>query len=85
MKTKYKILIEKLISKILTAVHKDKAMVKRDVINWFLDLNEGIVLSIILFVKFESSIVEVSNYLIKDIYYYTNKIKDEMLNYIFLK
>ena len=85
MKTKNKILIEKLISKILTAVHKDKAMVKRDVINWFLDLNEGIVLSIILFVKFESSIVEVSNYLIKDIYYYTNNIKDEMLNYIFLK
>lgn len=66
MKTKYKILIAKFISKILTFFYKNNILVKRGGINWCLDLNEGIDLSIFLFGKFESSITQISKHLIKD-------------------
>jgi FkbM family methyltransferase len=66
MKTKHKILFAKFISKIITFIYKDKVLVRRNGINWFLDLNEGIDLSIFLFGKFEKSILKVSKFLIKN-------------------
>lgn len=66
MKTKHKILFAKFISKIITFIYKDKVLVRRNGINWFLDLNEGIDLSIFLFGKFENSILKVSKFLIKN-------------------
>ena len=57
MKTKHKILFAKFISKIITFIYKNKVLVRRNSINWFLDLNEGIDLSIFLFGKFENSIL----------------------------
>lgn len=66
MKTKHKILFAKFISKIITFIYKDKVLVKRNGINWFLDLNEGIDLSIFLFGKFENSILNASKFLIKN-------------------
>ena len=66
MKTKHKILFAKFISKIITFIYKGKVLVRRNGINWFLDLNEGIDLSIFLFGKFENSILKVSKFLIKN-------------------
>ena len=53
MKTKYKILIAKIIYRILKLFFiNDRRKVSRNGINWFLELNEGIDLSIFLFGNF---------------------------------
>ena len=66
MKTKHKIFLAKFISKIITFFYNQKVLVKRGNINWELNLNEGIDLSIFLFGKFESSIVDIAKYLINE-------------------
>ena len=66
MKTKHKIFFAKFISKIITFFYKEKVLSKRGNINWELNLNEGIDLSIFLFGKFESSIVDVAKNLINN-------------------
>ena len=66
MKTKHKILFARIISILITFFYKKKVLVKRSGIYWYLDLNEGIDLSIFLFGKFEDSIIEVAKYLIKN-------------------
>lgn len=62
MKTKYKILIAKIILKILIFFKvKLNQNVKRNNINWKLDLNEGIDLSIYIFGNFERELLNVTN------------------------
>tara|TARA_Y100000590_G_scaffold399203_1_gene482180 strand:+ start:1298 stop:2116 length:819 start_codon:yes stop_codon:yes gene_type:complete len=59
MKTKYKILIAKLIFNIISLFRfNKKTNCKRNSINWSLDLSEAIDLSIYLFGKFEHEIVD---------------------------
>ncbi len=59
MKTKYKIFFAKIIFKILSLL-KNKIIfkIKKNNINWKLDLSEGIDLSIYIFGKFEYEIIE---------------------------
>ena len=67
MKTKYKILIAKIIYKILKLFFiNDRRKVSRNGINWLLDLNEGIDLSIFLFGNFEKSILRNGKKLLKN-------------------
>ena len=67
MKTKYKILIAKIIYKILKLFFiNDRRKVSRNGINWLLDLNEGIDLSIFLFGNFEKSILRNAKKLLKN-------------------
>lgn len=56
MKTKNKIFIGKIISKIITLFFSKEQQVKRNSISWRLDLNEGIDLSIFLFGTSEKKI-----------------------------
>ncbi len=59
MKTKHKILFAKIIFKIISIVKKKKIIkVKKNGINWELDLSEGIDLSIFIFGKFEYEIIK---------------------------
>ena len=65
MKTKQKIFIAKIISKIVIFIlGKFIVRVKRNEINWSLDLREGIDLTIFIFNNFEKSILEISQKLI---------------------
>ena len=67
MKTKYKIYLAKIIYflvKIFT--RKDNIIVRRNGINWSLELNEGIDLSIFIFGNFEKSILATSKKLIQN-------------------
>ena len=65
MKTKQKIFIAKIISKIIIFIlGKFIVYVKRNEINWSLDLREGIDLTIFIFNNFEKSILEISQRLI---------------------
>ena len=67
MKTKYKILIAKIIYRILKLFFiNDSRKVTRNGINWFLELNEGIDLSIFLFGNFEKSILRNAKKLLKN-------------------
>ena len=67
MKTKYKILIAKIIYKILKLFFiNDRRKVSRNGINWLLELNEGIDLSIFLFGNFEKSILRNAKKLLKN-------------------
>jgi FkbM family methyltransferase len=67
MKTKQKIFIAKIISKIVIFfLRKHKVRVKRNNINWELDLREGIDLTIFIFNNFEKSILDTSNKLIQN-------------------
>ena len=66
MKTKNKIFIAKVISKLLRIFIKKPIKVKRNSINWFLDLNEGIDLSIFLFGSSESNVFKLKKILNKD-------------------
>ena len=53
MKTKYKIFIAKVLYFIIKLFNRnDQKIVSRNGINWFLDLNEGIDLSIYIFGNF---------------------------------
>ena len=55
MKTKYKIFIAKVLYFIIKLFNRnDQKVVSRNGINWFLDLNEGIDLSIYIFGNFEN-------------------------------
>ena len=59
MKTKYKIFFAKIIFKFLSLFkNKIKFKIKKNNINWKLDLSEGIDLSIYIFGKFEYEIIE---------------------------
>ena len=59
MKTKYKILIAKIIFNILALIKtKTNFKIKRNNINWEVDLSEGIDLSIYIFGKFEYEIIK---------------------------
>ena len=65
MKTKQKIFIAKIISKIIIFIlGKYIVLVKRNKINWSLDLREGIDLTIFIFNNFEKSILKISQRLI---------------------
>ena len=65
MKTKQKIFIAKIISKIIIFIlGKYIVLVKRNKINWSLDLREGIDLTIFIFNNFEKSILKISQKLI---------------------
>lgn len=67
MKTKQKIFIAKIISKILIFfLGKFKVQVVRNNINWELDLREAIDLTIFIFNNFEKSILETSKKLINN-------------------
>ena len=56
MKTKYKIVFAKILYLLIKIfVSKDNVIVKRNDINWLLQLNEGIDLSIFIFGNFEIS------------------------------
>lgn len=66
MKTKQKIFIASLLSKILIFfLGKYNFQVKRNKINWKLDIREGIDLSIFIFDNFEKSILNIANILLK--------------------
>ena len=56
MRTKYKIFFAKVLSYLITLFISKKQIVKRKNINWSLDLNEGIDLSIFLFGSSERKI-----------------------------
>ena len=59
MKTKYKILLAKIIFKLISIVKRNKIIkLKKNNINWELDLSEGIDLSIYIFGKFEYEIIK---------------------------
>ena len=65
MKTKYKIVFAKILYLLIKIfVSKDNVIVKRNDINWHLQLNEGIDLSIFIFGNFEKSILKTSKKLI---------------------
>ena len=65
MKTKYKIYIARLAYYIISFYFwKKKFYVKRNEINWHLNLEEGIDLSVFLFGNFEKSIQEITLFLI---------------------
>ena len=65
MKTKYKIYIARLAYYIISFIFgKKKFYVKRNEINWHLNLEEGIDLSVFLFGNFEKSIQEITLFLI---------------------
>ena len=67
MKTKYKIFIAKVLYFIIKLFNRnDQKVVSRNGINWFLDLNEGIDLSIYIFGNFEKSILNTSKKLIQN-------------------
>ena len=67
MKTKYKIYIAKVLYFIIRLFNRnDQKIVSRNGINWFLDLNEGIDLSIYIFGNFEKSILNTSKKLIQN-------------------
>ena len=67
MKTKYKIFIAKVLYFIIKLFNRnDQKIVSRNGINWFLDLNEGIDLSIYIFGNFEKSILNTSKKLIQN-------------------
>ena len=63
MKTKYKIFIAKIISKLLTIFISKNQIVKRNKIKWNLDLNEGIDLSVYLFGTSERKISNIKKLL----------------------
>ena len=65
MKTKYKIFIAKIISKLLTIFISKNQIVKRNKIKWNLDLNEGIDLSVYLFGTSERKISNIKKLLSK--------------------
>ena len=65
MKTKYKIFLAKIISKILTFFISKNQTVKRNQINWNLNLDEGIDLSIFLFGNSEKKVLNFSKLLLK--------------------
>ena len=59
MKTKYKILFAKIIYNLISIVKRNKNLkLKKNNINWELDLSEGIDLSIYIFGKFEYEIIK---------------------------
>ena len=59
MKTKYKILFAKIIFNLISIIKKKKIIrLKKNGINWELDLSEGIDLSIYIFGKFEYEIIK---------------------------
>ena len=61
MQTYYKILIAKIILKILSMFTLNlKINCKRNGLNWCLDLNEGIDLSIFIFGRFEYEIIKLN-------------------------
>ena len=65
MKTKYKIVFAKILYLLIKIfISKDNVIVKRNGINWHLELNEGIDLSIFIFGNFEKSILKTSKKLI---------------------
>ena len=66
MKTKNRIFIAKVISKLLKIFIKNPKKVSRNSINWFLDLNEGIDLSIFLFGSSENKVLKLKNILNQD-------------------
>ena len=67
MKTKQKIFIAKIISRlVIFFLGKFKVRVKRNDINWELDLREGIDLTIFIFNNFEKDILKISKKLIKN-------------------
>jgi len=67
MQTKYKITFAKILYKFIKIfILNDKIKVSRNGINWFLELNEGIDLSIFIFGNFEKSILQTSKYLLKN-------------------
>ena len=66
MKTKHKSLFDKIISNLLAFIYKNKALAKRNGIYWYLNLNEGIDLSIFLFGTFEDSIIKIEKNVIKN-------------------
>ena len=67
MKTKYKIFIAKVLYFIIKLFNRnDQKVVSRNGINWFLDLNEGIDLSIYIFGNFEKSILNTSKKLLQN-------------------
>lgn len=74
MKTSYKVFIAKIIHFFLTRLLKinTKQIVKRNNINYSLDLNEGIDLSIFLFGKFQAEII-------KSIFRVTKNFKDKFV------
>ena len=58
MKTKHKILFAKIVFFLLSIIQKKKFIkIKKNNINWELDLSEGIDLSIYIFGKFEYEII----------------------------
>ena len=58
MKTKHKILLAKIIFFLISIIKKEKLVrIKKNNINWELDLSEGIDLSVYIFGKFEYEIV----------------------------
>ena len=61
MKTKYKILIAKLISSLINIFISKSQKIVRGNINWELDLNEGIDLSIFLFGTSERKILNLKD------------------------
>ena len=65
MKTKYKIFIGKILSKLLTFFISKNQIVIRNNIKWNLDLNEGIDLSLYLFGSFEDKITNLKKILPK--------------------
>ncbi len=65
MKTKYKILIAKILSKLLTIFISKNQIVVRNEIKWNLDLNEGIDLSVYLFGTSERKISNLKKLLSK--------------------
>ena len=67
MKTSHKIFLAKCLAKIVFFFLQKKIFhVKRCGINWELDINEGIDLSIFVFGKFEDQILSVSKYITKN-------------------
>lgn len=67
MKTKYKIVFAKILYTLVKIfMFRDNVTVKRNGINWQLELNEGIDLSIFIFGNFEKSILKTSKKLIED-------------------
>jgi FkbM family methyltransferase len=66
MKTKQKIFLAKLVTKFISIIYKrNEVLVRRNGINWNLDLKEGIDLSIFLFGNFEKSIASMAGEIMK--------------------
>ncbi len=67
MKTRQKIFFAKLLAKVIFFFLRNSVfIVNRCNINWKLDINEGIDLSIFVFGKFEDSIIKISKHLISN-------------------